>query len=311
MTRETKVGLLVGLGIILLIGIIVSDHLSVAQHQNAADLTHFAQQTQQSIAPIQAFGQGSLSEPSAKNHAVPFPRGRGEPGRPTAIRPAKPLPVPADGPPSGPSDRSDTPHRRMVLPAKLDSRLAGGLPRTTVPTLSQTGAASQAAAVVSSAPTEVVGASVRPAPQPVIHYVKSGQSLWQIAQRYYDNGEYWQTIAQANPKAVAANGNVRVGVRLVIPSKTALSTRPDAPRTADRQDTQSARAPSVGSTAAPQTGDSSKRTYTVRENDSLTKIAEQMWGAPDRWEDIYQANRKVLDHPDHLKVGQRITIPRR
>jgi nucleoid-associated protein YgaU len=49
MTRETKVGLLVGLGMILLIGIIVSDHLSVVSNQEAANLTHYADGAQRSV----------------------------------------------------------------------------------------------------------------------------------------------------------------------------------------------------------------------------------------------------------------------
>src|SRR5687768_7870420 len=33
MTRETKIGLFVGMGVIILVGILISDHLSVAQRQ--------------------------------------------------------------------------------------------------------------------------------------------------------------------------------------------------------------------------------------------------------------------------------------
>jgi len=48
MTRETKVGLLVGMGVILLIGIIVSDQLSHIQRQDASALTNFGSDSQQS-----------------------------------------------------------------------------------------------------------------------------------------------------------------------------------------------------------------------------------------------------------------------
>ncbi len=53
MTRETKVGLLVGMGVILLIGIIVSDHLAIVQQEDR-NLPDFATQAQGSI---QADGQ--------------------------------------------------------------------------------------------------------------------------------------------------------------------------------------------------------------------------------------------------------------
>ena len=49
MTRETKVGLLVGVAIILLIGIIVSDYLSVTKDENQPDFTDFANQANRNI----------------------------------------------------------------------------------------------------------------------------------------------------------------------------------------------------------------------------------------------------------------------
>ncbi len=54
------------------------------------------------------------------------------------------------------------------------------------------------------------------------------------------------------------------------------------------------------------------KTYTVQAGDNLTRIARKVYG-PDgsqRWRDIYQANRHVLDSPDDLQVGQVLTIPR-
>lgn len=51
MTRETKVGLLIGVGMILLIGIIVSDFLSVAPRQEAPDFTPFGEQATNTISP--------------------------------------------------------------------------------------------------------------------------------------------------------------------------------------------------------------------------------------------------------------------
>lgn len=44
MTRETKFGLLVGLGVILMVSLVVSDHLSVINHQQSADFTGYAEQ---------------------------------------------------------------------------------------------------------------------------------------------------------------------------------------------------------------------------------------------------------------------------
>src|SRR6266498_2164902 len=80
MARETKVGLLVGMGIILLIGIIVSDHLSVVHHQSPAPMEGFANgaqagvEGQPSLPPAQVpQGQGNSQAPVAANRIVPVP----------------------------------------------------------------------------------------------------------------------------------------------------------------------------------------------------------------------------------------------
>ena len=73
MTRETKVGLLVGMGVILLIGIIVSDHLSVVQDQNPADFTGYAGQAQESIQPMDA-GRGMAGDTRTIREPASSPR---------------------------------------------------------------------------------------------------------------------------------------------------------------------------------------------------------------------------------------------
>lgn len=51
-------------------------------------------------------------------------------------------------------------------------------------------------------------------------------------------------------------------------------------------------------------------TYTVRGGDTLVKIASELYGNPNSWDRIYQANRDQLKNPHALKVGQTLTIPR-
>ena len=57
-----------------------------------------------------------------------------------------------------------------------------------------------------------------------------------------------------------------------------------------------------GETGAPST-------YTVVAGDTLTRISEKVYGGPDRWMDIYQANRDTLTGPNALRVGQVLRIP--
>jgi len=77
MTRETKVGLLVGCGIILLIGIVVSDHLSVASNDSSADLLQFgSKRTTPALRHATPAGANGLSpsEAAPRRRPVPLPQ---------------------------------------------------------------------------------------------------------------------------------------------------------------------------------------------------------------------------------------------
>ncbi len=50
-------------------------------------------------------------------------------------------------------------------------------------------------------------------------------------------------------------------------------------------------------------------TYIIQPGDNLSKISAQVYGSPDRWRDIFQANRDKLTHPDDLRVGVELKIP--
>jgi len=50
-------------------------------------------------------------------------------------------------------------------------------------------------------------------------------------------------------------------------------------------------------------------TYTVREGDTLAKIAKRVFGDPAKWERIYDVNRDLVHDPDHLEPGLTLRIP--
>ena len=52
------------------------------------------------------------------------------------------------------------------------------------------------------------------------------------------------------------------------------------------------------------------KTYTVKEGDTLSKIAEKIYGDASEYEKIYKANKDLIgDDPNMIKVGQELTIP--
>jgi nucleoid-associated protein YgaU len=53
----------------------------------------------------------------------------------------------------------------------------------------------------------------------------------------------------------------------------------------------------------------SGRTYTVKSEDTLSKIAREFYGDASQYMKIYNANRDQLSDPDKIKPGQNLVIP--
>jgi nucleoid-associated protein YgaU len=49
--------------------------------------------------------------------------------------------------------------------------------------------------------------------------------------------------------------------------------------------------------------------YTVAAGDSLSKIAKKVYGDPNKYHDIFDANKDQLSDPDKIKPGQNLRIP--
>ncbi|HEY0333589.1 MAG TPA: LysM peptidoglycan-binding domain-containing protein [Stenotrophomonas sp.] len=52
-----------------------------------------------------------------------------------------------------------------------------------------------------------------------------------------------------------------------------------------------------------------EQSYTVQKGDSLSKIAKHHYGDANAWQQIFQANRDVLEDPDKIQPGQTLKIP--
>jgi len=56
-------------------------------------------------------------------------------------------------------------------------------------------------------------------------------------------------------------------------------------------------------------GKSSDQTYVVQSGDTLASIARKFYKSPTRWKKILNANRKSIDDPEKLTIGQSLIIP--
>jgi nucleoid-associated protein YgaU len=66
---------------------------------------------------------------------------------------------------------------------------------------------------------------------------------------------------------------------------------------------------SGGSSTAPSAA--AEETYTVKQGDSLSKIAKRVYGDAQQWRRIYEANREVVGgNPDLIHPGQVLKLPR-
>lgn len=312
MTRETKVGLLVGMGVILLIGIIVSDHLSMAQKQTPPDMTDYGSIAQSSL---NAQGTGMQTIPVTQAPVA-------------AAAPQQPLPTPSqfdaqrDAQHNAPYDTrvqvaSQQQPNGYPAPA-TDIAITGQMPapvaRSAEPVSNELAAAMDAhinqpavrinpdfetAALASS-----VNVAQRPTqgPQPSIHYVQSGETLYAIANRYYNNGELWHIIRQANPNLVRSDNTVNLGARLLIPNKALL---PELLRQNPQAATLLSQVTNDPATAIPST----PRSVIVKPGDTLSGLASQYLGTSRRWQELLDANKDKMDTPQDLRVGMTINLP--
>ena len=51
------------------------------------------------------------------------------------------------------------------------------------------------------------------------------------------------------------------------------------------------------------------RMYTVQKGDTLSKISKEMYGDANKYQQIFEANRPMLTHPDKIYPGQVLRIP--
>lgn len=181
-----------------------------------------------------------------------------------------------------------------ALPGRrIRVRLPGlSLPRALASALVATIMASGAASAHAAPPTPAHPASVLavgevgaasgpeaagdPVPAPdttgPTHTVVPGDELWSLAQRYYGEGTRWRTIVEANPTLHDDP------LRRLVPG-TVLSI-PDP----------------VG-------------LVTVRQGDTLSAIAAEHLGDPDRWPEVHALNAGRITDPDLIRPGWVLKVP--
>ncbi len=79
--------------------------------------------------------------------------------------------------------------------------------------------------------------------------------------------------------------------------------------TSDEAPAKPAEKPEAEAAAEPAAAEDAGKHYTVQPGDTLFKIAEEAYGDGNDYQKIFEANRDLLESPDHILPGQELRIP--
>lgn len=291
MTRETKVGLLAGMALILLVGILVSDHLSVGQPQPTGELIEFA---------------GGIQDSINANDAVPAPsmRGFNHDRRPADPQPRRELRMPEEivapetqtEPQRVAAARTQEPAVEVetftIAPPAEPVAVADATPAPAVRAITNEPTVLEAVRRESFIPARVLV----PVSKPVRRHTAQ-EPLYKIAEKYYNDGNRWPIIQKANKDKVGPQGQVRAGVSLIIPYIEEASP-------VDAIAEQAAPTPPAATAnAVPQ------RIIRVESGATLSGLAHKYLGNANRWEALLDANKDQLKRPEDLQPGMELKLP--
>lgn len=117
--------------------------------------------------------------------------------------------------------------------------------------------------------------------------IEKGDTLSDIARRFYGDPKLRHVIQQANVNAIPDPEVLRVGDQIYIPPRPVVAVK--GPAAADLH--------------------ISKETYIVQAGDTLSKISRMHYGDNSGVEAIYQANRDKITDKNVLKRGVELIIP--
>ncbi len=326
MTRETKIGLLVGLAFIIVIGILLSDHLTSATEPPQAQLVQAGKdvrsgvtvpggtaapvtqvQVPQGVAPQSPVSTHEELQPKQPPVTVvhigpaPVPANPGNVQPPTA--PQKPetvatnnSPVNAPANPAPPATNGTSTLENVANTLNEPLVPVGGIKETTEHSNVQH-------------PPTVMAAAGRQ------YKAESGDSLSKMAGRFLGGNTKGnrEAIINANPSLKANPDMIIVGKTYTIPTAAtaqapaASPAATNVPRLTENvvivEETAPAKAQAANAPIAP----TPEHMYTVKQGETLTRIAVEQMGTGDAVSAIVELN-KIKD-PNKVVAGTKLRLP--
>ena len=342
MTRETKIGLLVGLAFIIVIGILLSDHMTSTNDPAKAALSVAGGNVRESVAspagqggPSAVPAAASVPPVSAPQQPVLTQQEVAAPPRPvvqnipvgpaTGAAPAQtPSPITIHQTAQGAAP-SQTPVQVTQVPPAAG---AGTEPPVTFvpPGQAQRGAVHPIQGIGAKYGENVVvfdgtgGTSRAGSPVPMAplreYKAQPGDSLSKLASKYLGSASKAnrEAIVRANPSLQQNPDKIVAGRTYYLPAP--VTTSPDvavgsasaSPQAADGASP--ATPVAVAPASAPAAAADNFTWYTVKENDNLWKIAAEQLGSGNAWTQIRDLNQDVLKGQDRLSPNMRIKLPK-
>lgn len=159
-------------------------------------------------------------------------------------------------------------------------------------------------------PKPVAKSESAPSNKDKTHRIAEGDTFWKIAKETYNDGSLADKLQAYNKDRIGKGGHLRVGASLLLPEKSVLTGGKGDPAPALAESKPEKKAESK-SAAEKSDKKSASTTYTVKEGDTLGRIAARLLGSSSRVDDILKANKSTLDNADDVKVGQTLKIPAR
>ena len=283
MTRESKLALIIGFVLVLVVGVLVSDHFSQANQMTLdARQTLSENRADSPRGPLSTLGTratpGSSSDRSASiaqrtpargvqtHQPVEIRNGRSGGGQTLALNQGQNL----------------NQNRGSILDRAFEQVQATHLPQ---------------AAEIANEKRSSPGATIpfnRPIPEKTYakYTVVSGDSLIRIARRELNNAERWKEIHRLNADILGPDAILKIGMTLKLPG--------DAKgRSTKRATTRSNTKPTA----------SASRSYVVQSGDTLGEIAMRLLGTSKRDGEIAKLNG--LESKDDIRIGMTLKIPAR
>ena len=302
MTRETKIGLLVGLAFIIVIGILLSDHLTSSTEPPQAALSRVGEVSRQGTqvigkpevpVTVEAPAQVTPDRPIVTVEQLNRPKAADIVQFGDAT-PPRPFPLPPQAEPLV----TKLPDPTGVAPPAVDPNLAKlAQQHGEELTLSTPG---QPTKLAPNTPEN------NPTSGMLKYTAAEGDSLSRMAAKFLGGNTKANRdlIVKANPTLVANPDKIVVGRSYLIPTAAAGAPAQQVGTTSAAKATIPVNAPGSVTPAA----DGQFVFYTVKENDSLWTIARDQLGTGNAWKDIKDWNKDVLKGGDTVHANMRLRL---